>query len=254
MSAPVKDARFPQTRWTLIQRVRDGSPEERELALNDLCRSYWFPLYAFARRSELSQHEAEDAVQSFIVDLLARGFFAKADHNEGSLRALLVTAFRRYLSKRRSFDAGKARGGGCRHVPLEVSGEGIFHLPANAEARYLMEIASADAPPDVLFHRKWAENLVARSIERLEAQFNGPGKSERFNVMRAYLPWDGCDDDTAAGAAAAGMSPGAFRTALTRLRGQYRNLLFDEVRQTIGSDDPGVIEDEIRELFQTLAQ
>ncbi len=238
-------ATFPPTRWTLIQRVRLGSEQERAGALEELCRAYWLPLYAFARHQGLSEHGAEDAVQGFILDLLERGLFDKADHNEGRLRALLLTAFRRHLSNLRVHDQAKRRGGAVNHIPL---------VPPDAEGRYQLDVVSKDEPPDVIYHRKWAESLVSRSIERLQARFDEQGKSERFQVMRAYLPWDGSDEDTAAGAAAAGMSPGAFRTALHRLRGQYREMVLEEVRQTIGSDDPDMVDDEIRELFKTLAK
>ncbi len=235
---------FPQTRWTLIQRVRLGTDEERAQALEELCRAYWFPLYAFARRQELSAHEAEDAVQSFIMDLLKYDLFAKADHQEGRLRSLLLAAFRGHLSNRRKHDHALRRGRQFDHVPL---------IPPDAEGRYQFEVASSDATPDVVYHRKWAESLVQRTVERLKTQFDEQGKSERFQVLRAYLPWNGAEEDTAAGAAATGMTPGAFRVAVHRMRGEYRKVVIDEVRQTLGSDDPELVENEIRELFQTLA-
>lgn len=237
---------FPSTRWTLIQRVRLGTPQEKAAALEELCSAYWFPLYAYARRSELDTHEAEDAVQGFVLDLLQRGLFSQADQNRGSLRALLVTAFRRYLTNHHKHQQRERRGGRVSHVSF---------VPPDAEGRYQLEVASSHASPDEIFHRKWAENVIHRSIERLQHHFDENGKSERFQVMRAYLPWNGSDDeDTAAGAAAAGMTQGAFRTALHRLRDQYRDFVFEEVRQTLGQDlKAEEIEEEIRELFKALA-
>ncbi len=245
MSQASHASSFPKTRWTLIQRVKMGSPQEKEQALEELCRAYWFPLYAYARRAGQSKHEAEDAVQSFILDLLERGLFDLADHQEGRLRALLLTAFRRHLANSRKRQFSTRRGGNFRHVSLV--------LP-DAEGRYQLEVASSHAAPDEIFHHKWAENVVRRSIERLQNHFDEHGNSERFQVMRSYLPWNGSDEgDTDTGAAAAGMTPGAFRTALSRLRVRYREFIIEEVRQTIGSDDPELIEEEIRELLQTLA-
>ena len=241
-----RSSAFPSTRWTLIQRVRSGSPAEKAAALEELCRAYWFPLYAFARRSGLDIHEAEDAVQSFVLDLIQRGLFAQADQDRGNLRALLITACRRYLNNYHKHEQRARRGGHIRHIAF---------VPPDAEGRYQIEVASSQASPDEIFHRKWAENVINRSIERLQQHFDENGHSERFQVMRAYLPWNGNDEeDTAAGAAAAGMTAGAFRTALYRLRDRYRDFVYEEVRQTLGPDlDAEAIEEEIRELFKALA-
>jgi DNA-directed RNA polymerase specialized sigma24 family protein len=237
-------ATFPPTKWTLIKHVRQGSEEERLQALEMLCRAYWFPLYAYARRQGLSEHESEDAVQSFIVNLLGSNLFAKADQAEGRLRYYLVTSFSHYLSNRRRHNNTQRRGGAIPHIPLPHP---------DAEGRYQVELASSDAPPDVVYHRKWAESLIERTINRLKTKFESHGQGERFRVMRAHLPWNGADQDVTEAAAATGMTPGAFRTALHRMRKEYRQMIIDEVRLTLGSDDPQLIDNEIRELFQALA-
>jgi DNA-directed RNA polymerase specialized sigma24 family protein len=242
---PSATTNFPATRWTLIQRVRGVDEKERSEALEQLCKAYWMPLYAFARRTGLDPHESEDAVQGFILYLLQDDVFSSADHNQGRLRSLLGIAFSRYLGKAKRHGNSQRRGGKLPHLPF---------LPPDAEGQYQLEVASLEGSPDQIYHRKWAENLIQRTIERLQSQCAQKGQAERFSVLRTYLPWNGKDESTAAqGAAAAGMTPGAFRTALHRLRHQYREIVIAEVSETIGSSDPEEIENEIRDLFQTLS-
>lgn len=238
-------AAFPSTKWTWIERIRNGSPQDRDSALEELCRAYWLPLYAFARHTGLDTHTAQDAVQGFVMDLLARGLFHEADHAKGKLRSLLLTAFRRYLGNLKKRENCQSRGGLAKHISISQP---------EAEKSLGSQFASLRGAPDEVFHRKWAETVARRTLERLQDHYEQHGKSARFRVMRQYLPWDGSEDeDTAAGASAAGMTPGAFRTAVHRLRDRYREMVYEEVSQTIGSSDPEVIEHEIRELFKTLA-
>ena len=234
---------FPSTRWTLISRCKDGSDYERQRALNELCIAYWLPLYAFARRSQYSPHEAEDLVQGFFLEWLAGDFFTRADESRGRLRSLLCTAFRRHINHVRLHATRQVRGGGAEHVPL---------LPENAEGVFREYLAEDKASPDVLFHRYWARSVLHRSLNRLGDQYQDEEQRERFRVLREYLPWDGGDDTCDAAAKEVGMSSGAFRTALHRMRKRYRECILSEVRETIDSDDEQLINEEVRELFAAL--
>lgn len=235
---------FPKTRWTLIQKVRSGTDAERTSALNDLCQSYWFPLYAYARKTGLTQEEAEDAVQTFMLSVVDSDLFAQAEKERGHLRTLLLTCFTSEIRNRHKYDHRLKRGGGMIHVP--------FDLP-DAEGLYQIEIASSELTADVIFHRQWAKSLIKRALERLKERYDQQGLTSQFKVLRTYLPLDDSTADTTAGAAAAGMTPGSFRTALHRTRARYRRLIMDEVSQTIGSDDPELIQNEIQALFQVLS-
>lgn len=235
---------FPQTRWTLIQRVRGDNENDRAEALEQLCKAYWMPLYAFARRTGLDPHAAEDAVQGFVLYLLQDDLFSAADHNQGKLRSFLAVAFNRYLIKVKRHGNTQRRGGQHLHLPF---------LPPDAEGLYQNDIATQEGSPDQVYQRKWAESLIQRTLEKLQHHCEQKGQTDRFSVMRTYLPWNGTDEIAATGAAATGMTPGAFRTALHRLRHDYRAIVVAEVSETIGSADPVEIENEIRELFQTLA-
>ena len=235
---------FPKTRWTLIQKVRSGTEQERTEALEHLCKAYWFPLYAFARKTGLSQQEAEDAVQNFMLGVLDTELFARAEQNLGHLRTLLLTCFSNELSNLSRKERRHKRGGGAVLVPID--------LP-DAEGRYQLEIASSDLPPDAIYHRQWAESLVKRALARLQTRYESQGQSARFEVLRTYMPMDDQACDAAAGAAAAGMSPAHFRVALHRSRLRYRRLIIEEVSRTIGSDEPELIQNEIEALFEALS-
>lgn len=238
---------FPKTRWTLIQRVRSGSAQERANALEDLCKAYWFPLYAFARKTGRSQPEAEDAVQDFMCSILDSDLFASAEQSRGHLRTLLLTSFAREIKNRQTHDSRQKRGGDITHIPLTFS---------DSEDRYQLEIQSLDLPPDVLFHRQWAQNLIQRALIRLKQLFADQGQPERLKALRAFLPLnDGINQaDMDAAAFALGLSSGAFRIALHRTRQYYRKFILDEISQTIDSDDPALIEEEMRALLQVLSR
>lgn len=240
-------ASFPKTRWTLIQKVRSGSDQERSLALQDLCKAYWFPLYAFARKGGQSQEQAEDAVQDFMCSILGSDLFSTAEQSRGHLRTLLLTHFNASLNNNHKHENRLKRGGASVHIPLD--------LP-NPEGQYQLEIQSLDLPPDVVYHRQWAQNLIQRALDRLKQLFADQGQMQRFRALRVFLPLNDDADpaDLDAAAATAGLSSSAFRTALHRTRQHYRKLIVDEIGQTIGTDDPHLIEEEMRALFHVLTR
>jgi DNA-directed RNA polymerase specialized sigma24 family protein len=237
---------FPKTRWTLVQKVRSGSQQERASALEDLCKAYWFPLYAFARKGGLSEQEAEDSVQDFMVAIIDSDLFARAEQELGHLRTLLLSHFKNNLKNKWVHETRQKRGGVAPHIPIESK---------DPEGRYQLEIQSLDLPPEVIFHQQWAHSLIKRALERLRQLFIENGQAERFKALRSFLPLNDSVDDPEmdAAAAAAGMTPGAFRTALHRTRQHYRKCIMEEISQTIGSDDPALIQDEMHALFQVLA-
>lgn len=238
---------FPKTRWTLVQKVRSGSQQERTSALEDLCKTYWFPLYAFARKADHSQQEAEDAVQDFMCSVLDTNLFASAEESRGHLRTLLLTYFTREIKNRQAHDFRQKRGGTATLIPLDLS---------DPEGRYQLELQSGDLPPDVFFHRQWAQSLIQRALNRLKQLFADQGQSERFKIFRSFLPLNDHIEEAniATAATSIGLSPGAFRIALHRTRQRYRKFIMEEIGQTIGSDDPILIQDEMRALLQVLTQ
>jgi len=217
-----------------------ADPAARD-ALEGLCRDYWFPLYAFARRNGHSPHEAEDIVQGFLADLLERGDLASLDRSKGRFRAFLRAACEHYLANRRDHDRAAKRGGGITIVSIDR---------VDAEGRYIREPAH-DLTAERLFEKQWALMLLERVLSRLEAESAQAGKAELFTRLRPALQGDGLAPSHAAIGAELEMSEGAVRVAAHRLRARYRELLREEVGRTTA--DPADVEQEITGLLAALA-
>src|SRR5271156_4365813 len=167
-------ARFPTTRWSRIGRVGDQGDPEARAALEGLCRDYWFPLYAFIRARGHSSDESEDLVQGFLADLLERGDLARLDQSKGRFRAFLRAACDHYLSNRRDHDRAAKRGGAVSIVSIDRR---------DAEGRYERE-PSHQMTPERLFEREWALALLARVLDRLEAESVQVGNRVFFERIR----------------------------------------------------------------------
>lgn len=202
------------------------------------------PLYAFARRSGLNADSAQDAVQGFFLHCLRGDLFSKADDRKGRLRSLLCASFRHHLQHSSERERRQKRGGDAIHVPL---------LPENAERLYQDQVTNQNLPADQVFTRIWAHSVLHRSLQRLGSHYESRGDAERFRVLRDYLPWNGGDESCAEGASSIGLSPNAFRVALSRMRKHYREYIVSEVQSTMSDSDPVSVEDELRHLFQALS-
>ena len=212
------------------------SPETRE-ALETLCRTYWVPLYAFARRSGRDADAAQDAVQAFLAHLIEKHAVAAADPARGRFRAFLLASFRNHMRNERARDAALKRGGGVAPLSLDT---------AAAESRLRIDPAHR-ATAERLFERDWALTLLDRVLGRVREGYAARGKADVFDALKDTLTGGG---DYAARAKALGMTEGALKVAAHRLRDRYRLALREEVGQTL-SDDADV-DDEIRTLFRAL--
>ncbi len=233
--------RFPTTRWSRLGRVGDLADPEARAALEGLCRDYWFPLYAFIRARGHSSHESEDLVQGFLADLMERGDLARLDQSKGRFRAFLRSSCDHYLSNRRDHDRAAKRGGTVSIVSMDRR---------DAEGRYRRE-TSHQMTPERLFEREWALALLARVLDRLEAESVQAGNGVFFERVRPALQKDGLAPSYREIAEELGMSADAVRGATRRVRLRYRELLRDEVGRTI--DDPKAVDEEIGELLVALA-
>lgn len=234
-------ARFPTTQWSRVAAAIDPVDPEARAALEDLCRDYWFPLYAFVRSRGESPHDAEDIVQGFLADLLRRGDLASLDPSKGRFRSFLRAACEHYLANQREHDRAAMRGGGLKIVSIDR---------LEAESRYGRE-PMHEVTPERLFERQWALTLLARVIERLEAELVHGGKAELFARLRPALQGDGLAPPYPLIAAELGLSDGAVRVAAHRLRVRYREILREEVGRT--TSDQADVEEEIADLLAALA-
>jgi DNA-directed RNA polymerase specialized sigma24 family protein len=231
-------ARFPTTRWSRVIQAGDPADPGGRAALEDLCRDYWFPLYAFVRRRGATPPEAEDHVQGFLADLLERGDLATVRRSKGRFRTFLRAACDHYLSNRRDHDKAAKRGGNVVIVSVDR---------LDAESRYTRE-PSHELTAERLFERQWALTLLGRVLERLEAE---AGKTALFARLRPALQGEDLAASYAAIGAELGMSDGAVRVAAHRLRARYRELLREEVGRT--TDERESVSDEIAQLMAALA-
>ncbi|MDQ3624704.1 MAG: sigma-70 family RNA polymerase sigma factor [Verrucomicrobiota bacterium] len=237
-----RDARFGETRWSVVRAARDGDSPAARQALAELCRVYWYPLYAFVRRSGHAPEEAEDLTQAFFARLLARDFLALVAPEKGRFRSFLLTAMKRFLVNEWHRATAKKRGGGEAPVPIDG---------AWAEDRYHAEPADP-ATPELLYERRWALTLLENVLAGLEAEYAGAGRAPIFEALQPMLAWHSGDQPYAAIAARLGLSEGAVKVAMYRLRRRYGDRLRAEIAQTVSSAEE--VEDEIRRLFQIFAR
>jgi RNA polymerase sigma-70 factor (ECF subfamily) len=234
-------AGFAATRWTLVLAAADGrvSPRAHE-AMEELCRLYWYPLYAYVRRRGHEAHEAEDLTQEFFLGLLAKDFLAGVDRRKGKFRAFLLAALKHFLANQRDRRQTHKRGG--RQVVISLDG-------LKAERRYQLEPAH-NLTPEKLFERQWAIAVLDQVLLRLQTEFAAEGKQAIFGRLKCFLTAGGRSGCYAEVAAELGMTEGAVKTAVHRLRRRYRELLRDEIAQTVAG--PEEIDDEIRHLLSCL--
>jgi RNA polymerase sigma-70 factor (ECF subfamily) len=232
---------FATTRWSMvISAGRQSSPESNR-ALAALCETYWYPLYAYVRRRVVDVNEARDLTQAFFCELLEKNYVESADPERGKFRAWLITTFKHFLSK--EWDKAKAqkRGGGLAPIPLDF---------AAADSNLSIE-PSSGLTPEQFYDQQWAITLLGEIMDRLQAEFEQDGKGRQFDVLKGHLIGDHEGTSYADAAAALAMNEAAVRKAVSRMRRRYRELLREEIVQTVSSQEE--VDDEIRNLFATLS-
>jgi RNA polymerase sigma-70 factor (ECF subfamily) len=228
---------FATTHWTVVLAAGQRHTPQSDTALEQLCRSYWFPLYAYIRRRGHAKADAEDLTQAFFARLLEKNFLAGLDGEKGKFRAFLLAALKHFLANEWDKSRTQKRGGG--EIPLSLDWQ-------TADSKF--QVAATNEPsPDKAFDREWALALLARVIERLQAECAAEGKAKLFGELKTFLMAGGGDSAQAAVAKSLDMEEGAVRVAIHRLRKRYRQLLRDEIANTLS--DEKMVEEEMRALF-----
>jgi RNA polymerase sigma factor (sigma-70 family) len=231
------DAWFVTTHWSVVLAAQDPySPRSRE-ALESLCRTYWYPLYAYARRAGQSPPDAEDLTQGFFARLLEKDYLKAAARDKGRFRTFLLVALKRYLANEWDRQHAQKRGGFTPIVPIDQQ---------IAESRFASEPAH-NLPPDLLFDRQWAMTLLERTMTQLHQEYLATGRTQLFEYLRNCLAKDESALPYAEIAERLNLTEAAVKMAVHRLRGRYREILQHEIAQTVSSPDE--IEEEIRHLF-----
>jgi len=230
---------FATTRWSIVRAAQAKAAPEAHTALSALCTAYWYPLYAYVRRHGHDATAAQDLTQEFFARLLEKDGLASVDQSRGRFRSFLLASCKHFLSNERDRASALKRGGG--RVPLPIDG-------AAAEGHYGRE-PSHDETPERLFERRWALALLEQVLGRLRGEYEASGKGRLFECLKGRLAGDG-GTPYAATAAELSTSEGAVKVAVHRLRKRYRELLREEIAQTL--DDPADVDDEVRALFAAL--
>lgn len=229
-------AEFLTTEWSVVlQAGQDEDPGSAQ-ALEALCRSYWPPLYAYARRDGLTPQDAQDATQEFIGSLLRRNDLASVSPEKGRFRSFLLMALKNFLVSRWRTERTLKRGGQSEFVALD-SGE--------AETLCQPELIE-QLSPEKAFDRRWALTVMASALDRLRAEHQSSEQARLFTALQPVLAGSGRMESQAALAGELGVTPGALATAATRLRHRYRTLIEAEVRRTL--EKPADLAEEMRAL------
>ena len=228
---------FVTTHWSVVLSAKDKESARSGQALEALCRTYWYPLYAYARRTGQSPADAEDLTQGFFACLLEKDYLRTVAPDKGRFRAFLLTALKRYMANEWDRRHAAKRGGFAAVVPLDT---------AVAESRFATE-GTHQVPPDVLFDRQWALTLLERTMARLQEEYAATGRSELFEHLRSSLT----KEETALPYVEIGaqlhLTEAAVKMAVHRLRARYREVLLREIGETVSS--PEELEEELRQLF-----
>jgi DNA-directed RNA polymerase specialized sigma24 family protein len=231
---------FPHTHWTLIHSLRGGSEEDTAAALDSLCRAYWYPLYAAARRKGLPEDDAQDIVQALFLRLLSKEAFHNADQTRGKLRSFLLSSLDHLIVQEWKRENRLKRGAGATHLS--------WGDLAEAEERLLANSDSADQ--DTLYLRDWASSLLERALHTVRQSYAEQKQEDRFTVMAPFVTQPDPPTDMATAAATLGMKPDTFRVMVHRLRQHYRERIEHEISMTLDSADPALIRAEMQELFR----
>ena len=233
---------FPPTRWSVVLAATHRSTPESAAALEAICRAYWYPLYAYARRCRQSPPDAQDLTQEFFRLLLEKRWLEDADREKGRLRTFLITALKRFMANEWRRASAQKRGGGQAQVPIDTD---------FAESRFAAD-ADAQLPADDLYDRQWALRLLELALERLQAEFTASGKAGDFAVLKEFLTEAHRALDYRAVTARLGLSEGAARVAVHRLRKRFREIYREEIAHTLpaGAD----VDAEMRHLAEALAR
>ncbi len=217
---------MPTTKWSLIAKLRDSDGQNAREALDELCRSYHYPIYCQMRRRGLAHHDAQDALHEFFLKLLRLDTFGLADSEKGRLRTFLMVALRRFLATWHHSEK--------RRESHEVSIEALQAI-FGAEQRFQLDESAHHDSPDLLYDRQWVQEIMNHVLTRIRANYAAKGRERVFDGLRPVLVSGGSfgNHDIEGLSRALNMRPGALRTALHRLLEDYREELRKEILKTV---------------------
>jgi DNA-directed RNA polymerase specialized sigma24 family protein len=234
-------ARFPATRWSIVlAAAQEGAPAGAS-ALSELCRLYWYPVFAYLRRSGHPIHTAQDLTQAFFLHLLERRAFGRADQLKGSFRGFLIGCLKFYESNERERQQALKRGGGVRLVSFDLE---------EAEGRYLVDNrrSSVDSA-EFAFDRHWAHVVTHRALDTIKADF--ADDLTTYERLKGFLVAGSDAGSYESAAQDLGVSLALLKSAIHRLRRAYRDAVRREIAVTVSA--PHEVDEEVRHLINVLA-
>ena len=239
-------ASFPTTRITLIHAARSGSGPQAQEALAALCRSYWYPIYAYVRRLGYSADEAEDVTQGFFARVLEKHYLKDFQRERGRFRSFLLGSLKHFVANQRDRAQAHKRGGTHPALALDDVLRSALH---DAERRYSLEPRDS-LTPERIFERQWALALLTRVQDQMVEEAAAAGKHEQFERLKGLL----VGEDSGIGyrelAAELDTTEGALKVAIHRLRQRFKERLREEIAHTVASPDE--VGDELRYLLAAL--
>jgi RNA polymerase sigma factor (sigma-70 family) len=232
---------FPTTRWSLIVNSTAEDVNQVHKALGELCRAYWYPVYSFIRARGAAADEAQDLTQEFFLHLINKGIIASANPNLGRFRSYLAGCLKHFIADQADRSRARKRGGGTIVLDLDL---------ATAEHRYSQDLEYRETP-ERIFERHWATAVVTQTCDQLRDSLAREGREPLFTCLERFLPGNPEPSSYATAASELGMSEGAIKVAIHRLRRRFKDLLRANVTHTLA--DPRDVDDEIRFLLTSLS-
>jgi RNA polymerase sigma-70 factor (ECF subfamily) len=241
-ASPIAGSQFQTTHWSVVLSASQKDSAHAAEALETLCRTYWYPLYAFVRRKGHSPHDAQDLTQAFFARLLEKNYVAQADRQRGRFRTYLLAALTHFLADEWDKAQRLKRGGDLEIISFDA---------ASAEERYRLEpIDQLDAAK--LYERRWVTTLFDKVLARLEQEFRDSGKGKLFDQLKGSLLAEEAGLSYAEVGARLSLTESTVKQTMHRMRRRYRELFREEIAQTVAG--PGEVEDELKHLFAVLSE
>jgi len=233
---------FTTTHWSLVLAAGQADHPQAARCLEELCRTYWFPIYAFVRRQGYSPHDGQDLTQAFFARFLEKKYLRAADRERGRFRSFLIVSLKHFLAHEWEKSQRQKRGGGLTFVSLDEP---------EAEDRYVREPVT-QLTPERLYDQQWALTVLDQALTALREEHAASGRAGLFERLAKFLSSPPAEGDYAALAAANRTTPGAIAVAVRRMRARYNELVRERVAQTVNS--PNLVDEELRYLITLLEE
>jgi DNA-directed RNA polymerase specialized sigma24 family protein len=235
-------AQFTTTHWSVVLTAGECGTAQSAQALEALCRTYWFPLYAFVCRRGYEEHEAQDLTQEFFARLLEKDCLRTVDRAKGKFRSFLLAAMEHFLAKEWRRANAQKRGGGVSLIPLDDQSTGLGSV----------QVAAPGLSPEEFFDQQWAIAVLEQAVGKLQREFKAAGKEAVFEKLKVYLTGERQTASYTELAVKLKTTEAALKMAVSRMRQRYRELLRAEIASTVSS--PEEVEEELRALFAALSR